>query len=397
MKFGFYSCMTGMPWGGSEELWLRSAVCLLNRKHQVVVNYRHWPREIHPLQRLAGLGAAIHYRPFPHRQVKGWLGRSQQVPLDAAADAMDWLKRERPDYVLITLGYHVDRMEIADACFELGIPYAINVQCASDHTFVNENWVDRFRNWYSRADQVLVVSHENRLKVETNIGATLHNVDQIDNPSKVNFDDEIPWPANDGFRLACVGRIHLQSKGQDLIVRAFSDPRWKNRDWHVSFYGSNQGNLKQLEALIENSGVDEHFTIEGYSPVEEIWAGNHALLLTSRYEGAALVVVEAMRAGRPVIATDTGRNRELVDEGKTGFIAPAATIELVDQTLELAYQQRARFREMGQLGRQHIRDRYPESPEKDLADRLEARSATTSATSNAATAASHSTPQGQSS
>lgn len=370
MKFGFYSCMTGMPWGGSEELWMRAAICLMNRGHQVDVNYRHWPREIYQLERLASRGATIHYRPFPHQLVKGWFGRQNQVPLNAASDARQWLTSVRPDYVLITLGYHVDRIEIADACYELGVPYAINVQCASDQNFVNESWVERFQNWYARADQVLVVSNENRLKVETNIGAVLTNCDQIDNPSKVQFDAQIPWPDQPGMRMACVGRIHLQSKGQDLIVRALSHPRWRDRSWHVSFYGSNQGNLRQLEALIDHSGVADHFTIEGYTPVEEIWAQNHALILTSRYEGAALVVVEAMRAGRPVIATDTGRNRELVDDSETGFISPAATIDLVDQTLERAYQNRDQFAEMGRVARTRIRDRYPESPEKDLADRL---------------------------
>lgn len=374
MKLGFYSCMTGMPWGGSEELWMRSAVSLLNRGHQVCVNYRHWPREVHQLERLKSLGANIHLREFPHREIKNWWGRTQRIPLDSVADARSWLTKHRPDYVLITLGYHVDRLEVADACYELGIPYAINVQCASDQNFVNERLVDRFRDWYQRADQVLVVSRENQLKVETNIGAVLTNVHQIDNPSKIQFDAEIPWPDTDQLRLACVGRIHLQSKGQDLIVRALSHPRWQTRDWEVRFYGSNQGNLKQLEALIESSGVAERFIIEGYSPVEEIWAENQALILASRYEGAALVVVEAMRAGRPVVATDTGRNRELVDEGKTGFIAPAATIELVDQALELAYQNRQRLKEMGQQAQKDIRLRYPERPEVDLADRLIERS-----------------------
>jgi len=370
VKFGFYSCMTGMPWGGSEELWQRSAVVLLNRKHSVCVNYRHWPRKVTQLDRLASLGAMVHRRSYPNQIINGWFGRKTEVPLDALADARQWLRATKPDYVLVTLGYHVDRLEIGDACREMGIPYSINVQCASDHNFVNENWVDRFRVWYRSADQVMVVSNENLLKVETNIGAKLTNTVQIDNPSKVTSDSELAWPQTDELRMACVGRIHLQSKGQDLIVRALSKPIWKDRKWHVSFYGSNQGNLKQLEALIENSGVAEKFSIEGYSDVEEIWANNNALILGSRYEGAALVVVEAMRAGRAVIATDTGRNRELVDHGETGFIADAATIDLLEGAIDQAYNARERLQSMGEVAKKRILDRYPESPEKDLADRL---------------------------
>jgi glycosyltransferase involved in cell wall biosynthesis len=131
-----------------------------------------------------------------------------------------------------------------------------------------------------------------------------------------------------------------------------------------------------LEALIAASPTPERFRIEGYSEVQEIWSQNQALVLTSRYEGAALVVVEAMRAGRAVIATDTGRNRELVDHGVTGFIAPAATVDLVGETLRIAYREKHRLQEMGEMAKRHIAERYPESPEKDLADRLIQRATT---------------------
>lgn len=369
MKFGFYSCMTGMPWGGSEELWFRTACILLNRGHEVTVNYRHWPREISQLERLRSLGANLHIRQFPDRIEKRWFG-SRIVPLDVELDAKNWLHQERPDYVLATLGYHVDRLHVADACLALSIPYSINVQCASDHNFVNDNWLDRFRIWYRNADQVMVVSGENLEKVETNIGAKLDNWVQIDNPSKVSGDADFAWPQTTTFKLACIGRIHLQSKGQDLVVRALSQPHWAGRDWHVTFFGASQGNLKQLEALIENSGVADHFSIGGYSEAEEIWTQHQALVLASRYEGAALVVVEAMRAGRVVIATDTGRNAELIDDGETGFIAPAPTVALVEAALDRAYAQRDQLDAMGREAKKRIASRYPECPEKDLADRL---------------------------
>lgn len=370
MKFGFYSCMTGMPWGGSEELWQRTAHILLNREHQICVNYRHWPKQIVPLERLSERGAAIHFRPHPNETRRAWWGKRFEVPADPVADARRWLDQHRPDYVLITIGYHPDRLPIAQACLERGVPYAINVQCASDHVFINENAMDTFREWYQGADRVWVVSAENQDKLEVNIGCRLTNAEQIDNPSKVGIGDDIPWSLDGHFRLACVGRIHFQSKGQDLIVRALSREEWGARDWQVRFYGSNQGNLRQLESLIQMSPWPERFLIEGYSDVQQIWSENHALILASRYEGAALVVVEAMRAGRPVLATDTGRNRELVDEGETGFIAAAPTVDLVSDMLHRAYEHRQNLQEMGRVAKQRIAARYPESPEKDLADRM---------------------------
>jgi glycosyltransferase involved in cell wall biosynthesis len=343
---------------------------LLNRQHHVTVNYRQWPQQIPQLERLRQREATIHWRPIASQTSRRWWGRTVEVPLDPVADARQWLQSERPDYVLVTLGYHPDRLPVADACRELGIPYAVNVQCASDHVFIHEKAMDQFQAWYRGADQVLVVSQENLEKLETNIGIALTNAAQIDNPSKIQVDADLGWPESPTLTLACVGRIHLQSKGQDLIVRALSRTHWHGRDWKVRFYGSNQGHLRQLEALIARSATPAHFEIVGYSDVAEIWHQNQALILASRYEGAALVVVEAMRAGRAVIATDTGRNRELIDHGETGFIAPAATVDLIDQALDLAYQHKHRLQAMGALAKQHIAQRYPESPENDLADRL---------------------------
>lgn len=362
--------MTGMPWGGSEELWQRTANILLNRKVDVCVNYRQWPKQVAPLERLRERGAQIHFRDFPNQTKRFWWGGKYEVPADPVADARRWLQEHRPDYVLITIGYHPDRLPVAQACQELKIPYSINVQCASDHVFINENAMEQFQSWYGHADQVMVVSAENLEKLEVNLGRRLTNAIQIDNPSKIQLDDELAWPQSDALLLACVGRIHFQSKGQDLIVRALSQPEWLERNWRVRFYGSNQGNLRQLEALISASPTPDRFCIDGYSEVQEIWSQNQALVLTSRYEGAALVVVEAMRAGRAVIATDTGRNRELVDEGISGFIAPAATVDLVCATLRTAYLEKHRLQAMGEAAKQAIAQRYPESPEKDLADRL---------------------------
>ncbi len=375
MKFGFYSCMTGMPWGGSEELWYRTANILLNRQIEVCINYRQWPKQVAPLERLRERGAQVHFREFPNQVKRFWWGGKYEVPADPVADARRWLNQHRPDYVLITIGYHPDRLPIAQVCQELKIPYSINVQCASDHVFINENAMDQFQSWYGKADQVMVVSRENLEKLEVNLGVRLNNAVQIDNPSKIQVDADLSWPESSTLKLACVGRIHFQSKGQDLIVRALSQSEWLDRDWLVSFYGSNQGNLRQLEALIAASPTPDRFRIEGYSEVQEIWSQNQALVLASRYEGAALVVVEAMRAGRAVIATDTGRNRELVDHGVTGFIAPAATVDLVCEALRAVYFEKHRLSTMGELAKRRIAERYPESPEKDLADRLVQRAA----------------------
>jgi glycosyltransferase involved in cell wall biosynthesis len=98
------------------------------------------------------------------------------------------------------------------------------------------------------------------------------------------------------------------------------------------------------------------------SNIEEIWKENHLLVLPSRYEGLPLALVESMWCGRPAVVTDVGGNAELCADGKTGFIAPAATISSVGETLERAWQQRSAWQNMGKAARAKVEALVPKNP-----------------------------------
>jgi glycosyltransferase involved in cell wall biosynthesis len=173
--------------------------------------------------------------------------------------------------------------------------------------------------------------------------------------------------------MACVGRLHFLSKGQDLILRVLRQEKWRSRSLVVTFYGQDQGNERQMRDLVRLWELERHVEFGGFVPrVEEIWARNHALLLPSRYEGLPMVTVEAMLCRRASVVTCCGRNGELVDDNETGFVAQAATVELLDEALERAWQARHRWREMGELAAQRVSQRYSRQPVEDFADRIEA-------------------------
>jgi hypothetical protein len=77
-----------------------------------------------------------------------------------------------------------------------------------------------------------------------------------------------------------------------------------------------------------------------------------------------------MLCGRIPITTDIGRNRELIDDNLTGFVARGATIELLDEVLERAWAMRDQWKAMGQLAGQQIRQRYPADPIREFADKI---------------------------
>ena len=371
MKVGFYSCMSGMPWGGSEALWWRTARLLQNAGHHVAVNYKWWPHPAQELLELQEAGGSVWFRNQPKSFFETKTAGLRKL-FSRNGHEPSWLQSARPDAVLITLGYHPDRLPIADECLRLYIPYAVNVQSASTFYFIHSDNLEKYRRWYCGATKVFFVSPENELKMQNNLAIKLENSEIIANPFNVPHDASPNWPTDDSvFKLAVVGRFHFQSKGQDLIVDALKQDKWRGRPIQITFYGHDQGQLRQLQDLIALHGLEKQLVIGGFMErVEEIWENNHGLLLPSRYEGAPLVVIEAMLCNRMVIATNTGRNEELIDDGKTGFIAEGPTVRLVDEALQRAFDARDNWKQMGELAGQQIRERYPSDPIAEFGNRL---------------------------
>ena len=371
MKIGIYSCMTGMPWGGSEELWWRAAMLLQNEQHEIAVNYKWWPETATKLLELEQHGGQLWFRNQPKSYLETQKDNFKHL-FSLNGSGKTWLQTTSPDAVLVTLGYHPDRVPIADECLSRGIPYAINVQCASSFFFIHSDQLEKYRQWYTGAERVYFVSDENREKLENNIATRLQNAEIVANPFNVPHDANPSWPADDSvFKIACVGRIHFQSKGQDLVVDVMKQQKWKDRPIQVTFYGHDQGQQKQLEALIAMYGLQDQLKIGGFvDDVQQIWESNHALLLPSRYEGAPLVVIEAMLCGRLPIVTDIGRNRELIDDGESGFVADGAIVGLLDDAMERAWKKREQWQAMGALAGQQIRQRYPSDPIREFADQI---------------------------
>jgi len=106
--------------------------------------------------------------------------------------------------------------------------------------------------------------------------------------------------------------------------------------------------------------------------IEGIWSGHHALVLPSRFEGMPLVVVEAMLCGRACIATDVGGNRELIRDGINGFLAKAPTVELLDEAMSRAWENRERLREMGCRAGKDVREWVSPDPGEDFTRELAA-------------------------
>jgi glycosyltransferase involved in cell wall biosynthesis len=124
-------------------------------------------------------------------------------------------------------------------------------------------------------------------------------------------------------RILMVGRL-TPPKRPDLALRALALVREGAREAHLHVAGD--GPLRaESEQLAAELGLREAVSFLGYrDDVPQLLAEAECALLASDYEGCPLVVIEALAAGVPVVATDAGGVRELA--GEAGVVtAPEAT------------------------------------------------------------------------
>ena len=366
----FISTMEGNPWGGSEELWSQAALVLRADSHYVSASVSHsigGP----VLTRLQQSGVNVHSRrPGPGLLERAW-GKVVRRPWgQLSRDETAWLNEQRADLVCISQGGIADGLSWMLHCRRSGIPYAPIVHSNAEWLWPDDAQGEEMARAYKSAATCFFVSQGNRELLEDQIGHVFASASLVRNPFKVPNSANPPWPASDpDWRLACVARLDPVAKGQDVLLRVLDDEKWRRRNVKVDFYGTGrcERNLRHLADRLKLPNV----TFQGHvADVEQIWAGNHALVLPSRYEGTPLALVEAMFCGRACIVTDVAGNRELVEHGVSGFVACGATVSLLDRALEEAWQRREEWQLMGRMARQRITSLIPADPVRQFCELL---------------------------
>jgi glycosyltransferase involved in cell wall biosynthesis len=322
------------------------------------------------LDKLRKLGAQT--SDCPERAIRWPFRRRSRQQQQQTATLEEWLRKSNPDLMLVSMSWHLDNLSMTQTCRDLGIPYCLLIQAASPNVFLSgERW-DSLRAVFSDAAKCFFVSEQNRDLMEANLGLDLSPAQIVDNPFCVNPAEVPSWPkSDDPWKLACVGRIDFQSKGQDVLLQTLRRSRWRNRRLEITLFGADFGNERQVRSLIELYGLHHQVKLGGYiDNIAKVWRNHHGLVLASRSEGNALALVEAMMCRRVPIVTNVGRAASLIDDNVSGFIAPAATVDLIDDALERAWQRRDEWKAIGEAAGQTIRQRHSLRPADDFADAL---------------------------
>jgi len=126
----------------------------------------------------------------------------------------------------------------------------------------------------------------------------------------------------DKIRIVMVGYLS-KLKGQDQLIKALGAMDVSEREnFVVDFIGSGtESYIAEIKRIITEYGLEHYVHLKGYSDNVSSILGNYDVgIICSKAEGFGLVTVEYMASGLCTIASDTGCNPYIIEDGKDGIL-----------------------------------------------------------------------------
>jgi glycosyltransferase involved in cell wall biosynthesis len=162
----------------------------------------------------------------------------------------------------------------------------------------------------------------------------------------------------DKFVWLAVGRFE-EAKDYPNMLNAFAKVVLERNDSVLLIAG--QGSLmEKAKRLVDELNITTHVYFLGVrKDIPALMNAADAYVMSSSWEGMPLVLLEASAIGLPIVTTDVGGNREIVIDGKSGFLVPPKNSEALAQAMLKMMDLPEELRKsMGQAGRKYIEENY---------------------------------------
>lgn len=157
--------------------------------------------------------------------------------------------------------------------------------------------------------------------------------------------------SNESPKITMIGRFEIQ-KNHEMLLRSLS--RILDLDWSLDLIGDGP-RFDKIQELAQQLGIEDRIHFAGWrTDIAERLSQVQIYALVSKWESFPRSILEAMRAGLPVVTTDAGGSSEAVLDGENGFVIGLQDEEaLADRLRRLITDKNLRIR-MGTISR----DRY---------------------------------------
>lgn len=263
---------------------------------------------------------------------------------------------ERPDIVITTLGREIDFItKIHDGSVKIGESHIAKNYVRNLHLMEQNGIAQRMiaRLWRRKMDKLVG-------QLDALVLLTQHDADSWSGltrtvviPNSLPFFPEKPSTCNQK-QVIFVGRLNEQ-KGLEYLVKTWEHVHQKHKDWILQIYGDgDQRDL--LHRLIREAKMED--TVILNQPTRQImdrYLESSIFLLTSRFEGFGMVLIEAMACGVPVVSFDCPWGpADIIKNGEDGFLVGYLnTIEAAEKVVQLIESPELR-KEMGIRARENV-------------------------------------------
>jgi glycosyltransferase involved in cell wall biosynthesis len=133
-------------------------------------------------------------------------------------------------------------------------------------------------------------------------------------------------------RFLAIGRFSYNHKGFDLLINAFNIFTQNNKEWNLDIVGEGPEE-KLYQELINKYNLEKRITIHPFTNhIQSYYSNAQVYVLSSRWEGFGLVLIEAMAHGLPVVSSDLPTSLEIM--GNFGIYFKNGDVEELAQRLE---------------------------------------------------------------
>lgn len=182
------------------------------------------------------------------------------------------------------------------------------------------------RKLYKKLDKVITLTHEdakNYIFIADKV-SVIANSNPL--PIRQSFDN-----LNSKI-VVSIGRLTTQ-KGYDLLIEAWSLVNKKHPDWSLYIYGEGEDKTK-LEGLITRSNL-QNITLKGITNnVKSIYDAAAFYVMSSRFEGFGMVLIEAQSRGLPIVSFDCPSGpAEIVHHGIDGILVENGNVSALTNAM----------------------------------------------------------------
>ena len=249
------------------------------------------------------------------------------------------LMRIQPDITISMLRREINFLtSLKDGSKKIG---ELHVNRANYRNFEanDSNLLKRLFSWFWMKSLVVKLKQLDQLVVLTDKSKSawpeLSNVTVIPDPITIEVKSAEVKSEKCSKRIITIGRYAYQ-KGYDLLLQAWAEVEKHYTDWKLEIYGmGNQSGYRQLMAEL-CIDVDRCHLNGPVDDVGQIYMDSSIFVLSSRFEGFGLVLVEAMASGLPVVSFDCPAGPdEIITDGYDGLLTPSGDVKALANNLML--------------------------------------------------------------